>query len=136
MAVRNKFKLVQHDQMPEVWLSLTDNITGDPIDVSAVGTGVYAHLRAVGSKVVKASLLCDKLPGVVIMIDEDTGAQTISVQPPYDTLGRGGRVSIVWDVDTLDTPGTYQCEIEVQFSDGKPMTWYDVLQFHVREQFA
>lgn len=136
MAVKRKFKLVQNDQMPEVWLSLTDDITGDPIDVSDIGTGVYAHLKQVGAKVVKASLLCDKLPGVVIAVDDDTGAQTISVAPPYDTPGRGGRVAIIWDEDTLDTVGTFQCEISVVFADGKPMTWYDVLQFSVREEFA
>lgn len=136
MAVKRKFKVVQNDQLPEVWLSLTDDITGDPIDVSDVGTGVYAHLREVGQKAVKASLLCDKMPGVVIAIDDDTGAQTISVAPPYDTPGRGGRVAILWEADSLDTVGVFQCEIEVVFADNKSMTWYDVLQFSVREQFA
>jgi hypothetical protein len=80
--------------------------------------------------------VCDKLPGVVIRINEETGAQTISVLPPYDTPGKGGRVSIVWDEDTLDTPGTFQAEISVVFPGQKPMTWYDVLQFIVREEFA
>jgi hypothetical protein len=136
MAIRKKFKMVQNDQMPEVWLSLTDDITKDPIDVSAVGCAVYAHLREVGKKTIKATLLCDKLAGVVIAIDEDTGAQTISLAPPYNIPGRGGRVAISWDEDTLNKAGTFQCEIEVVFSDGKPMTWYDVLQFQVREQFA
>ena len=136
MAVRQKFKMVQNDQMPEVWLSLTDDITKDPIDVSDVGTAVYAYIREVGQKTIKATLVCDKLPGVVIAVDEDTGAQTISVLPPYDTPGRGGRVAIIWDEDTLDTPGTFQAEISVVFSDTRPMTWYDVLQFNVREEFA
>ena len=136
MAVKQKFKLVQGDQMPEVWLSLTDDITKDPIDVSDVGTAVYAFLREVGSKTIKASLVCDKLPGVVIRIDEETGAQTISVAPPYDIPGRGGRVAIIWDEDTLDTAGTFQAEISVVFAGDQAMTWYDVLQFQVREQFA
>jgi hypothetical protein len=136
MAVTQKFKLVQNDQMPEVWLSLTDDITKDPIDVSALATAVYAHIREVGQKTIKATLLCDKMAGVVISIDDETGAQTISLAPPYDTPGRGGRVAIAWDVDTLDKPGVFQAEIEVVFEDGKPMTWYDVLQFNVREQFA
>jgi hypothetical protein len=136
MAVRNKFKLVQGDEMPEVWLSLTDSITGDPVDLSALGTAVWCHLRAVGSKMVKSSILCDKLPGVVIRIDEDTGAQTISVAPPYDVAGRGGRCAIIWGLDDLDTAGTFQGEIEVIFEDAKAMTWYDLLQFQVREQFA
>jgi len=136
MAVTQKFKLVQNDQMPEVWLSLTDDITSNPIDLSDPLTGVFAHLREVGSKAVKATLLCDKLTGVVVAIDEDTGAQTISTLPPYDVAGAGGRCAIIWDVDTLDTPGTFQCEIEVVFEDGRPMTWYDLLQFTVREEFA
>jgi hypothetical protein len=136
MAVKTKFKMVQFDTLPEVWLSLTDDITSDPIDVSDVGTAVYAYIREVGSKVVKDTLVCDKLPGVVIRIDEETGAQTISIVPPYDTPGRGGRVAIIWNEDTLDTPGTYQAEISVQFSDDRVMTWYDLLQFNVREQFA
>jgi hypothetical protein len=136
MAVKQKFKLVQNDMMPEVWLSLTDDITKDPIDVSDVATAVFAHIREVGQKVIKATLLCDKLPGVVIRIDDETGAQTISVAPPYDIPGRGGRVAIAWDEDTLDKAGVFQAEIEVVFEDGKPMTWYDVLQFNVREQFA
>lgn len=136
MAVRQKFKLVQNDQMPEVWLSLTDDITKDPIDVSAVETGVYAHIREVGKKEIKATLLCDKLPGVVIAVDDETGAQTISMAPPYDTPGRGGRVSILWEEDTLDTPGTFQAEISIVFAGDRAMTWYDVLQFQVREEFA
>ncbi len=136
MAVKYKFKLVQNDQMPEVWLSLTDDITQNPIDLSDVGTAVFAHIREVGQTVVKASLLCDKMPGVVIAIDEDTGAQTISTLPPYDKDGAGGRCALAWDVDTLDTVGTFQAEIEVQFMDGRNMTWFDLLQFQVREQFA
>ncbi len=136
MAVKQKFRLVQNDQMPEVWLSLTDDITKDPIDVSDVGTAVYCYIREVGKKTIKATLVCDKLPGVVIAIDDETGAQTISMAPPYDTLGRGGRVAIIWDEDTLDTAGTFQGEISVVFSDSRPMTWYDLLQFNVREEFA
>jgi hypothetical protein len=136
MAIKHKFKMVQNDQMPEVWLSLTDNITGDPIDVSDSGAGVYAHLREVGSTVLKASLLCDKLAGVVIAIDDETGAQTISVAPPYNIPGRGGRVAIFWNPDTLDKAGTFQAEISVVYSGDQAMTWYDVLQFTVREQFA
>jgi hypothetical protein len=136
MAVKQKFKLVQGDQMPEVWLSLTDDITKDPIDVSPAATVVYAHLREVGSKVIKDTLVCDKLPGVVIRIDEETGAQTISMSPPYDIPGRGGRVAIIWNPDTLDAAGTFQAEISVVYSGGQAMTWYDVLQFTVREQFA
>lgn len=136
MAVRQKFKLVSGDQMPDIWLSLTDDITKDPIDLSDVGTAVHAHVREVGSKTIKADLVCDKLPGVVIYIDEDTGAQTISTVPPYDTPGRGGRCAIVWEPDTLDKAGTYQVEISVKFSDDRSMTWYDVLQLLVREEFA
>ena len=136
MAIRQKFKMVQNDQMPDVWLSLTDDITKDPIDLSDVGTSVHAHVKLVGDKTIKADLVCDKLPGVVIAVDEDTGAQTISMVPPYDTPGRGGRCAIVWEQDTLDVAGTYQVEISVQFVDGRTMTWYDLLQFLVREEFA
>jgi hypothetical protein len=136
MAVKQKFKLVSGDQMPEVWLSLTDDITKDPIDVSDPATAVHAHIREVGAKTILADLICDKLPGVVIRVDEETGAQTISVLPPYDTPGRGGRVAIIWDEDTLEKAGTYQAEISVVFPGGQAMTWYDVLQFLVREQFA
>ncbi len=136
MAVRYKFKMVQNDQMPEVWLSLTDDITQDPIDVSDVGTAVYAYIREVGQKIIKDTIVCDKLPGVVIRIDDETGAQTISTVPPYDTPGRGGRVAIIWNEDTLDKAGTFQAEISVVFPDARVMTWFDLLQFQVREQFA
>lgn len=136
MAVKQKFKLVSGDQMPEVWLSLTDNITSDPIDVSDVGTAVYAYIREVGQTALVATLVCDKMAGVVIRVDDETGAQTISTDPPYDIPGRGGRVAIIWDEDTLADAGTYQAEISVVFTDGKPMTWYDLLQFLVRKQFA
>lgn len=136
MAVKQKFKMVQNDQMPDVWLSLTDDITKDPIDLSDPGTVVHAHVKEVGQKTIKATLICDKLPGVVISINEDTGAQTISQVPPYDTLGRGGRCAIVWEDDTLDKAGVFQVEISVQFSDMRNMTWYDLLQFNVREEFA
>jgi hypothetical protein len=136
MAVKQKFKLVQGDEMPEVWLSLTDDVTKDPIDVSDPSTTVYAHIREVGARVVKETLVCDKLVGVVIRVDEETGAQTISVLPPYNIPGRGGRVAIFWNPDTLDTPGTFQAEISVVYSGNQSMTWYDVLQFTVREQFA
>lgn len=136
MAVAQKFKMVRGDQMPEVWMSLTDDITTDPIDLSNPLTAIYAHLREVGQKVVKASIMCDKLDGVVISIDEETGAQTISYAPPYDVPGRGGRCAIVWESDSLDKAGTFQTEIEVIFADGRNMTWFDLLQFQVREEFA
>lgn len=136
MAVKQKFRLVSGDQMPEVWLSLTDNITNDPIDVSDVGTAVYAHIREVGQTALVDILVCDKMAGVVIRVDEETGAQTISTDPPYDIPGRGGRVAIIWDEHTLDYAGTYQAEISVVFPDDKSMTWYDLLQFLVRKQFA
>jgi hypothetical protein len=93
-------------------------------------------VREVGQKKLTGTILCDKLPGVVIAINEDTGAQTISLAPSYNVPGRGGRVALAWDDDTLDKAGTFQAEIEVVFADGRPMTWYDVLQFQVREQFA
>jgi len=136
MAVKQKFKMVQNDQMPEVWLSLTDNVTKAPLDVSDPATVVYAYVREVGQTALKATLVCTKLTGVVIAVDEETGAQTISEAPPYGVAGRGGRVAIVWETDTLDSAGTFQVEISVVFFDQRVLTWYDLLQFTVREEFA
>jgi hypothetical protein len=131
-----KFKLVQHDRMPDISLSLTDEVTGLPIDLSDPATAVRMYLRTVGSKTLKETLLLPKLYGRVTAIDEETGAQTIDAAAPYNVAGKGGRCAIQWSATSLDTAGNFEGEIEVTYPDGRKQTWLDLLQFAVREDFA
>jgi len=124
-----KIKLVQGDTRPQLVLSLTDDTTGDPIDVSTAT--VRMRFRALGSTTVLSTMTASKIAGRVL---EDG---TIDLTSPYDTPGVGGRCVISWSAGALSLdPGDYEGEIEITFADTTVQTVYDTLKFKLRGQFG
>lgn len=110
--------LVQGDTRPRLIIDLTDETTGDPINVSDAGTTVVVKFREVGSETIKATLACTKL-----------------ITTGNATPGAAGRVQALWPAGALDTAGSFEGEIEISFADGTVQTVYDKLKFKVREEF-
>jgi hypothetical protein len=104
-------RIVQGDTKPDITLTLTDQITGDPLDLSAATTIVDVKFRPTGSEDVPSIIHCTKVdaPNGVVRFDFSGG---------------------VLDIE----PGTYEAEIEVSFN-GATHTVYDVLKFRVRAEF-
>ena len=105
-------KLVQGDNLPEITLTLTDQTTDEPLDLSAATTNVVVKLRALGGATVMSTLSCWKPNG-----------------------GADGVVRFNFPASTLDIPaGSYQGEIEISFN-GQILTVYDLLQIALRAEF-
>lgn len=126
----DKIRLVQGDTAPQLQLSLTDQRTRRPLDLSAPGTTARLLFREVGADTVKAAMPCFAIAGYV---DPETG--DVDYGPPYDVPGRGGRLAMDWSADALDTAGEFEGEVEVTFPDGRIQTAFAILKFQVREQF-
>ena len=108
----DKIKLVQGDTRPALVCTVTDENTGDPINI--VGCTCRLKFREVGATTLKATL---------------TGTVTD---------GAAGEVTFYWasDPNSLSgEPGDYEGEIEIEFTDGQVQTVYDVLKFKLREDF-
>lgn len=103
-------KLVQGDTRPSLYLTLTDENSGEVIDIT--GATVVMKFRAAGVDGVLATLT-----GGVI-------------------LGTAGTCSIPWTAGTLDVEeGDYEGEVEVTFADTTIQTVYKPLKFRVRAEF-
>jgi hypothetical protein len=124
-----KIRLVAGDTRPQLVFSITDDYTKLPIDLSDPGTTVALKFRKVGTNVVKETLHCGKLAGVV----KEDGS--ISYEVPYGVPGAGGRAFMDWSPTALDAEGEYEGEIEIQFGSGGIQTIYDTLKFKVRSQY-
>jgi hypothetical protein len=105
-------RLVAGDERPVVILTLTDDITGGVIDLSAGSTTVSIKFRAAATTTVLSTITCSKL----------SGGTTGQVQ--FDFTGG------VLDVD----PGSYEGEIQISFN-GQIQSVVDVLRFVVRDNF-
>jgi len=105
-------RLVKGDERPVIVLTLTDDVTGSPIDLSLVTTTIAVKFREAGTTTLLSTISCSKL----------SGGTTGQVQ--FDFLGG------VLDVD----PGMYEGEVVISF-DGAVQTVYDTLRFTVRENF-
>jgi hypothetical protein len=104
-------RLVQGDSKPEINLTLTDENTGLPIDLSAESTVVLVKFRASGGSTLLSTITCTK-------VDPNNGKVSFNFT--------GG----VLDVD----PGQYEGEIEIGY-DGDTHTVFDLLRFRVRGEF-
>lgn len=104
-------KVVQGDTKPLITLTLTDEATGDPFDLSNPSTTVSIKFRATGTTGTPQIISCAKVDAVNGVVEFDFS---------------GG----ILDVD----PGMYEGEIEVNI-DGATHTVYDVLKFRVRADF-
>jgi len=109
-----KIKLVQGDTRPQVRVTLTDENTGEIIDLT--GATVTLHFRAVGGTTPLFSR-----QGIV--------------NPEEATLGKA---VIVWQSGDLNVDaGDYEGELEVYWSStGARQTVYDLLKFRVREDIG
>jgi hypothetical protein len=111
MAV-DVIRLVEGDERPVIVLTLTDDNTGSPIDLSLSTTVVTIKFREAGTTTLLSTISTSKL----------SGGATGQVQ--FDFTGG------VLNVD----PGMYEGEIVINFN-GQVQTVYDTLRFTVRENF-
>jgi hypothetical protein len=111
MAV-DVIRLVEGDERPVIVLTLTDDNTGSPIDLSLGTTVVTIKFREAGTTTLLSTISTSKL----------SGGTTGQVQ--FDFTGG------VLNVD----PGMYEGEIVINFN-GQVQTVYDTLRFTVRENF-
>jgi hypothetical protein len=107
-----KIKLVQGDTYPQVRVVLTDDNTGQPIDLT--GGTVTLHFRQVGGSSAlfsREGTVIDALAGVAV---------------------------IAWQIGDLDVPpGEYEGEVEVYWPANEArQTVYDFLKFRIREDIA
>ena len=111
MASR-KIRLVKGDERPIVTLTLRDEVSDTPIDLSSPTTTVQIKFRRAGSTGTPATIACEKV---------GTGAS--------------GQVTFKFVNGELDgQPGDYEGEIEIDYA-GEVQTVYDLLEFDVRDTF-
>ena len=104
-------KVVRGDTKPLVTVTLTDDATGDPFDLSDATTTVSVLFRAAGSTDTPATISCDKVDAANGVVQFDFSGDILAVDP-----------------------GLYEGEIVVSL-DGATHTVYDVLKFRVRADF-
>ena len=107
------FKYVQGDTGPQIRVTLTEEDSGDPIDLTS-GT-VTLHFRAAG----EATVLFSRQ----LYVNPDEAEDGIAI--------------LQWEEGDLEREaGAYEGEIEVVRSSGLRETLYDKLKFKIREDFA
>lgn len=106
-------RLVQNDSKPDIVLTLTDEATGLPIDLSAFDTSIDVKFRAAGSSTLLSTISCTKF-----------------------TTGVDGKVTFNFAGGVLDVdPGMYEGEIQITYGSNGTQTVFDVLKFRVRGEF-
>jgi hypothetical protein len=108
-----RIKLVQGDTGPQIRLALTNQATGQPIDLT--NAVVRLNFREFG------------------------GTEAVFVRPAFinpDTATTGVCYIEFAEGDLDVEPGDYEGEIEVTHVDGLNETIFDLLKFRVREQIA
>lgn len=105
-------RLVKGDERPVIVLTLTDDVTGNPIDLSLGTTVITVKFRKAATTAVLSTIACNKI----------SSGTTGQVQFSF--------VGGVLDVD----PGMYEGEVIIDFN-GEVQTVYDTLRFTVRENF-
>jgi hypothetical protein len=107
-----KIKLVQGDTRPAIVCTVTDETTGNALDIT--GATVVMKFRPVGNTTLQATI-----PGSV-------------------TSGSTGQV-VFYPASSpamlTGDAGDYEGEIEITFADNQVQTVYDLLKFKVREDF-
>lgn len=105
-------KLVRNDTGPQLRFTITDTLTGAPINLT--GATVTLHFRRVNTDTVLFS-------------------RQATVVPP----GTDGIAVLAWNVGDLDLDaGEYEGEVETVLASGLRETIYNTLQFVLREEFA
>lgn len=110
--VNKPIRVVRNDTRPQVELTLTDELSGEPMNLS--DATVYLHLRRSARE------------GVLVSREAVVRSDEASL----------GRAVIVWQQGDLDLPrGTYQAEVEVVATGGFRQTVFDTLEIELREDF-
>lgn len=107
-----KIKLIQGDTRPALVCTITDETSGNPIDLT--GTTVEMKFRIVGSDVLQATIpgsLTNPVAGVVTFLPSAAPEMLQGVA------------------------GDYEGQISITFNDGTTQTIYDPLKFKVKEDF-
>lgn len=108
----NVIRLVRGDSKPFIILTLTDDITGSPINLSSPSTFVTVKFRQAGTTNVLSTINTTKISG-----------------------GTTGQVQFDFSGGVLDVaPGAYEGEVQISLDD-EIQTVYDVIRFRVRENF-
>lgn len=129
-----RLRYVRNDRLPSLRISL--ELGSSPVDVSAVGVTVRAHVRVSGSATLKETLTGTKQIGRRTAVDADTGQWTVNTAAPYDVAGVGGIVTFQPSATTFDAAGTYEVEYEIDWGSSIKQTIYATDQVLVREDFA
>jgi hypothetical protein len=113
MAATDVIRLVSGDERPVIILTLTDDTTGSPIDLSAVTTSVAVKFRKAGTTTVLSTIACTKV-----------------------STGSAGQVQFDFTDGTLTDldPGMYEGEVQISFN-GQIQTVFETLRFTVRDNF-
>ena len=107
------FKYVQGDTGPQIRVTLTEEDTGNAVDLT--GATVTLHFRAAGEDTVLFSR--------GFYVNPDTAEDGVAV--------------LQWETDDLNQEaGAYEGEIEVVRNSGLRETLFDKLKFKIREDFA
>mgnify|MGYP000172396009 FL=1 len=107
------FKYVQGDTGPQIRVTLTEEDSGNAVDLA--GATVTLHFRAAGED----SVLFSR----AFYVNPDTAAN--------------GEAVLQWETNDLNQEaGAYEGEIEVVRSSGLRETLFDKLKFKIREDFA
>lgn len=107
-----KIKLVQGDTRPTLVCNITDDVTGEAINLT--GATVRLKFRAAGATVLTATL--------VGTVTNGSAGQVVFHPASAPQMLQG-------------EAGDYEGEIEVTFPDSSVQTVYDLLKFRVREDF-
>ena len=107
------FKYVQGDTGPQIKVTLTEEDSGDAVDLT--GATVTLHFRAAGE-------------------DEVLFSREFFVNP---NTAETGIAVLQWQTNDLNQEaGAYEGEIEVVRNSGIRETLFDKLKFKIREDFA
>jgi len=121
-------KLVRGDTRPQVKFVVTDENTDKVVDIS--GSTPRLKFRAIGTTQVLFVREGQLMSGLELPDGE------VDTDPPYNTPGTGGRVVFSFIAGDLDlTPGYYEGEIEITFSDDSIQTVYRSQRFFIRPDY-
>jgi len=124
MAYLTTINLVQGDQLPEIEITLKDSntaVAGAVLDVDDPAT--FAALDLTGGSV----RMRVRVVGQTALVDTLLGTITDPT---------AGKVTFLFDSDTLDSSGVLEGEIEFTDSASRTQTVLDLIKFKVRSQFG
>jgi hypothetical protein len=124
MAYLTTIDLVQGDRLPEIEVTLKDsNLAGSGLTLDPDDPTTFAPI--------------DLTNGTVRMRVREVGKTTIvSTLLGTVTNATAGKVTFVFDSDTLTSSGVLEGEIEYTDSNSRTQTVVDLIKFKVRAQFG